>query len=141
VPPSKRSKRPFSGSSRPRSRPKTRPPTYETVRRLALALPEVEDGTSYGTPSLHVAGRFIARLREDGVLAIRAGFEERSILMEAHPRAFYVTDHYLNYPAVLVRLAEVRLEVLRDVVEKAWRRMAPKRLVKEYDTRTSRRTS
>jgi hypothetical protein len=101
----------------------------------------VEDGTSYGTPSLHVAGRFIARLREDGVLAIRAGFEERSILMEAHPRAFYVTDHYLNYPAVLVRLAEVRLEVLRDVVEKAWRRMAPKRLVKEYDTRTSRRTS
>jgi hypothetical protein len=133
----KTSKRVKAGSGRSRSRPArtTRAPSYDTVLRLALALPGVEEGTSYGTPSLRVAGRFIARLREDGDLAIRAGFEEREMLMAAHPEAFHVTAHYLNYPAVLVRLSKVREEMLREVVENAWRRVAPKRLRQEYDAR------
>ena len=106
---------------------------YDTFLRLAHELPGVEEGVAYGTPAVRVAGRFLARLREDGALAIRCSFEDRSLLMEEHPAAFYVTDHYANYPAVLIRLSKVRLDVLRTVVEKAWRRVAPKRLVASHD--------
>jgi len=106
---------------------------YDTFLRLAHELPGVEEGISYGTPAVRVGGRFLARLREDGDLAIRCGFEDRSMLMDEHPAAFYVTDHYANYPAVLVRLSKVRRDVLRAVLEKAWRRVAPKRLVAGHD--------
>ncbi|PYQ46065.1 MAG: hypothetical protein DMF77_02260 [Acidobacteria bacterium] len=106
---------------------------YDTFLRLAHELPGVEEGISYGTPAVRVGGRFLARLREDGDLAIRCSFEDRSLLMEEYPGAFYVTDHYANYPAVLVRLSKVRRDVLRTVVEKAWRRVAPKRLVASHD--------
>ena len=106
---------------------------YDTFLGLAGALPGVEEYTCYRTPAVRVAGKFLARLREDGALAIRCSFEDRSILMEEYPAAFYVTDHYANYPAVLIRLSRVHLDVLRGVVEKAWRRVAPKRLVAERD--------
>jgi hypothetical protein len=44
-----------------------RPPVaFATVRKIALALPGVEAGTSFGTPAFHVRGKFLARLREDG---------------------------------------------------------------------------
>lgn len=69
----------------------------------------------------------------DTFLAIRCSFEDRVILMDEYPAAFYFTDHYANYPAVLIRLSKVRRDVLRAVVEKAWRRTAPKRLVAERD--------
>jgi hypothetical protein len=106
---------------------------YGTFLTLAHALPAVEEGTCYGTPAVRVAGKFLARLREDGALAIRCSFEDRVLLMDEYPAAFYVTDHYVNYPAVLIRLSKVRRDVLRTVVEKAWRRVAPKRLVAERD--------
>jgi hypothetical protein len=108
--------------------------TFETVRRLALRLPGVEEGTSYGTPALKVRGKFLLRLREDGeTVALRLGFDEREMLMKADPEAFFLTDHYRNYPAVLIRLAAVDPDLLREVLEQAWRRLAPKRLVAEYD--------
>src|SRR5262249_36956989 len=74
--------RPRTRAARTRSRAAPRPPSYDTVVRFALALPSVEEGTCYGTPALRAGGRFLARLREDGDLAIRCGFEEREILME-----------------------------------------------------------
>jgi len=106
---------------------------YDTFLTLAHELPAVEEGTCYGTPAVRVAGKFLARLREDGALAIRCSFEDRVILMDEYPAAFYVTDHYVNYPAVLIRLSKVRRDVLRAVVEKAWRRVAPKRLIAERE--------
>jgi hypothetical protein len=103
--------------------------TFETVRRLALALPEVEEGTSYGTPAFRVRGKFLARLREDlDSLAVRIDFDAREVLMTANPETFYITDHYRGYPAILVRLSTVDLDELRDVLEQAWRYSAPKRL-------------
>ena len=42
------------------------PEHWNTVLELARRLPEVEEGTSYGTPALRVRGKFFARLREDG---------------------------------------------------------------------------
>jgi hypothetical protein len=108
--------------------------TYDTVRRLALALPGVEEGTSYGTPALKVKGKFLLRLKEDGEsIAVRVDFDVRDALLAADPASFYVTDHYRGYPAVLVRLASVRRDALRGLLEEAWREIAPKRLVAERE--------
>ena len=114
---------------------RARPVTFDTVRQLGLGLPGVEEGLSYGTPALRVRGKLIARLREDGEsLVVMIDFEEREVLMEADPRTFYITEHYRNYPAMLVRRSAVSPEVLRALLEDAWRRAAPKRLVAVYDS-------
>jgi len=112
-----------------------RPPTHlETVRRVALGFPGVEEGSSYGTPGFRVRGKFLARMKEDGeTLVVKCGDDERVFRIPAAPETFFVTDHYRGYPTVLVRLARVRLEDLREVLEEAWRRNAPKRLLAEYD--------
>jgi hypothetical protein len=108
--------------------------TFETVRRILLALPGTEEGTSYGTPAFRVRKKFLARLREDGEsLAVKVGFDERDFRMQADPKAFFTTDHYRGYPTVLVRLDAVPPKDLRDVLVHAWRRIAPKRLIDEYD--------
>ena len=111
--------------------------TYETARRLALALPGVEEGTCFGTPACRVGGKLISRLKEDGetLVLTRIGFEERLALMERDPKAFYITDHYMNYPSVLVRLSAVKPDELRELIERAWRRAAPKRLIAAFDAR------
>jgi hypothetical protein len=108
--------------------------TYDTVRRLAFALPGVEEGTSYGTPGLKVHGKFLTRLREDGALVVKVGtMLERDFLLESDPAVFYITDHYRDYPAVLVCLDRVRKSVLRELLTDAWRRVAPRRLVAQFD--------
>ena len=112
---------------------KKEPGTWETVRQLALALPAAEEGPSYGTPADKVGGKLFARMHQDGVsLVIKADFEEREILMEADPETFYITDHYLNYPWMLVRLSTVRIDQLRDLLRQSWRSAAPRRLVAQF---------
>jgi hypothetical protein len=108
----------------------------QTVRRLALALPGVEEGPCYGTPGFRVRGKFLARLWEDGrTLVVKCGDEERDFRMQADPKTFFTTDHYRGYPTVLVRLSRIRLADLRDLLEQGWRRSAPKRLIAAYDQR------
>lgn len=110
--------------------------TLAVVRRLALGFPGVEEGTSYGTPGFRVRGKVLARLWEDGeVLVVKCGDDERDFRMQADPETFFSTDHYRGYPTVLVRLARVRVPDLRDVLEQAWRRNAPKRLVTAFERR------
>jgi hypothetical protein len=112
--------------------------TLAVMRRLVLAFPGVEEGLSYGTPGFRVRGKFLARLWEDGeTLVVRCGDTERDFRLQADPETFFVTEHYRGYPTVLVRLARVRKEDLQAVLEEAWRRQAPKRLVKEYDQQRS----
>lgn len=110
--------------------------TFDIVRDLGLALPGVEEGLSYGTPALRVRGKLIARLREDGdSLVVMIDFDERELLMHSDPQTFYITEHYRNYPAMLVRLSKVDVATLRELLDDAWRRVAPKRLVAAYDGR------
>lgn len=107
---------------------------FHAVREWALALPGVEEGTSYGTPALRVRGKLFLRLWEDGeTLVLRTDEYERDFLLESDPAAFFVTDHYRGYPIVLVRLAAVRPERLRPLVVDSWRRHAPRRLVAEWE--------
>ena len=105
-------------------------PSWDDVRELGLALPGVEEETSYDTPALKVAGKLIVRLKEDGeTLALRVTFEERLALVHEQPDVFFVTPHYENYPMVLVRLASVDREELRELIVEAWLDRAPKRLI------------
>jgi hypothetical protein len=109
--------------------------TWEEVRRIALALPLVEESTSYGTPSFKVKGKFLTRLRpEDNSLVLTdVPFDEREMLMEAAPEIFHITPHYKDYPAVLARMETVDPGSLRNFFERRWRNVAPKRVVKAYD--------
>jgi hypothetical protein len=109
--------------------------TYERICALALKLPGVELGTSYGTPAIKVKGKLMARLRSEaeGGLAIRCDFIERQMLLQAAPEAFFLTPHYQDYPMILIKLDEVRADALPDLIERAWRMVAPKRLVAAYD--------
>lgn len=112
--------------------------SFGEVREIALALPGVEDAISYGAPSLRVARRFLARLREDGdTVALQIPFDERDLLLQADPEAFLITDHYAGYPAIVIRLSDVSPDQVRDVLEIAWRARAPKRLIAEYDARVT----
>jgi hypothetical protein len=97
---------------------------------MALRLPGVTEGTSYGTPALHVKGRFLARLKEDGeTMAIRMEFADRDVLLELDPTVFYLTDHYRPYQAVLVRLEKAPPALVRQVLQQAWGFQAPRALV------------
>ena len=108
--------------------------TYDTVRRLGALFPEVEEETSYGTAALKVRGKLMTRLWEDGeTLVVRTDFVNRDLLLRANPDAIFVTDHYRNYPYLLVRLPRVTETQLRELLEDAWRLLAPKRLIAQYD--------
>jgi hypothetical protein len=103
--------------------------TADVARELLLGFPGVEEGPCYGTPGFRVRGKFLARLRDnDTVLVVKCGDIERDLRMQADPDTFFTTDHYRGWPTVLVRLAAVTREDLRDVFEVAWLLSAPKRL-------------
>jgi hypothetical protein len=96
--------------------------TFKDVSRIALSFENVEEGTSYGTPAFKAGGKLIARLREDGEsLVVGTTFEEREEMMAAEPETYYITDHYLKYPWVLVRLSRVHSDSMRDLLSRALR--------------------
>jgi hypothetical protein len=99
---------------------------FDPVRESGLALPGAEEGTTYGSPALKLGGKMFAciaihRSAEPDSLALRVGFMQRENLIAEDPKTFYLTDHYLNYPVVLVRLARVRKDALRELLAMAWR--------------------
>jgi hypothetical protein len=96
--------------------------TFERVRQAALALEGVEEGSSYGTPGFKVKGVLFLRQHQDmDSLVVRTDFERREEMLAADPETYYITDHYLNYPWILVRLARVHLDAVSDLVRTAWR--------------------
>src|SRR5580704_1813597 len=98
------------------------PVTFKDVRKFALSLEHVEEGTSYGTAAFKIGGNLIARLKEDGEsLVVGTTFEEREEMMATDPETYYITDHYLKYPWILVRLSHVHPDALRDLLKRALR--------------------
>jgi hypothetical protein len=104
---------------------------YARYLKIALRLPGTSESTSYGTPSVKVAGKLLSRWRTEaeGALAIRCDFLDRQILLQANPEAFFLTDHYRDYPMILVRLDRVDADALTDLVERGWRLVAPRKLL------------
>ena len=109
--------------------------TWDEVRAIALSFPGVEEATSYGTPSFRVKGKFITRLRSEdhSLVLVDVPADERDMLMEADPATFHTTPHYKDYPSVLARMDSVHPGSLRNFLERRWRNVAPKTLVKAFD--------
>jgi hypothetical protein len=100
--------------------------TFDVVRKIGLALPDVEETTAYGAFALKVRGDLLAcvainKSAEPGSLGVRIDFDQRAALLAEAPETYYLTDHYVNYPIVLVRLSHIRMDELRDLLSSAWR--------------------
>jgi hypothetical protein len=100
--------------------------TFDMVRKIGLALPDVEDSTAYGKLALKVRGKLLTCLAvhksaEPESLVVRIGFEQRAGLLAEAPEMYYLTDHYQNHPAVLVRLSRIAIDQLRDLLGASWR--------------------
>ena len=118
----------------------------ETLRRLALALPHVEDASSETGFTFRVGGgkqfawtyhervepKKPRRPRRD-VIAVRCDLETKEMLIAAAPERFFDDHHYRGYPAVLVRLAAIDIDELDALLRVAWRLGAPKRMVRQLD--------
>jgi hypothetical protein len=109
--------------------------TYDDIRKIALVWPEVEDGSSYGTPALKVRKKMLVRLKEDGDSLVMPGvpLDEREMLIESQPKIFYFTDHYRDYPMVLIRLSKAKRRDVEPLLRRHWRTLASKATVREYD--------
>jgi hypothetical protein len=93
----------------------------DTVRDIALTLPGVEESTAFGAMALKVRGKLLAcvplsREAEPDSLVVRVDMDDRTELLAADPDVYYVTDHYLGYPSVLVRLSRIEPDALRDLL-------------------------
>lgn len=108
---------------------------FARVVDIAQRFPGVEESRSYGTPAIKVKRKLLARLRSEaeGGLAIVCDFMEREMLMQAAPETFYIIDHYADWPMVLINLETVRWDAMPDILERAWRSVAPPTLIKHYE--------
>ena len=110
-------------------------PEWQDVVEIASRFPGAVEGTSYGTPSLEVRGKFMARLRTnpDALVVRTIDLADRDALLKGDPDVFFITPHYEGYPAVLVRLEAVDPAMLAELIEDAWRLQAAKRVVAAFD--------
>ena len=114
------------------------------VRRLALALPDVEEIDSDGF-DFRVAGKGFVwsyperlpgkprRIRTDVAVLYVGDEAEKQALLLGEPGIFFTAPEYGTWPLVLVRLAEVGPDRLAELVTDAWRMRAPEAVVAEFD--------
>lgn len=123
-------------------------PGFDDVRRLALALPGAEEGTTRGDLAWKVGGKLFVWERPlrgtdraalgdaapDGpILGARVEHEMAKLaLIDEDPEVFFTTPHFDGYPAILVRLERIGLAALEEVVTTAWLVRAPRRLADDY---------
>jgi hypothetical protein len=113
----------------------------EDVRHIALSLPETTEDTNGFR--FFVAGKAFAwswleridpkkaRVPNPDVIAVSVGNEfEKETLIDMNPAVFFTEPHYDGYPAILVRVPEVDVDLLELVLTQAWQLRAPKRLLK-----------
>ena len=122
--------------------------TWDDVRRIALSLPETDEGTSRGTLGWSVKGKGFVWERPlrrsdyealgdtapDGpILGVRVtDLGVKEALLGDDPDVFFTTPHFDGYPAVLVRLEQIEIPELEELVIEAWLDRAPKRLASTY---------
>ncbi len=98
---------------------------FEAVRKIGMALPDVNGTATSRGVSLKVKGRLIActaihKSAEPNSLMVRVDPKQRAALVGAEPDIYYFTDHYRNYPAVLVRLSRIKRPELKKLLGTAW---------------------
>jgi hypothetical protein len=119
----------------------TRATTFKAVEAIGRTLPDVELTTTWGQPTLKVRGRMFAciashKSAEPNSLVVMMDFAARDALIEDDPDTYYLKDHYLNYPCVLVRLSRIRKDALRDLIVGAHRHVSARARRKASKRRT-----
>jgi hypothetical protein len=95
-------------------------PSWDDVRRIALALPDAEESTSYGRPALKVKGRaFVSESREEGAIYLPRPQDEAEFLLSANPDVYFQTPHYVGW-GVLLRLDAADDEELTSAIEDSY---------------------
>ncbi len=109
------------------------PITKADLKKIALSFPGAKEESSYGQPAFKVEKKFFTRLRseDDSLVWIVDSIDERDHLLEMDPKTYFITDHYRNYPSVLVRIARLDKDMLKKMLERRWRAIAPKKMLKE----------
>jgi hypothetical protein len=105
--------------------PQIKPIDFKKVRVAAAGLPDIEEVTSWGAPALKVRGKMfvcqaINKAAEPNSLMVRMDIPQRDALIDEDPDVYYLKDHYVDYPCVLVRLSRVHTDALRDLVRTAY---------------------
>lgn len=101
---------------------------FERLKKAATGLPEVEESTWFGTPSLKVRKKSMCRVKDPDTVVLMCPIEEKELLMAAAPDIYYETDHYHGWPAVLIRIRAISDEELAHRLALAWKMQAPKKL-------------
>lgn len=107
----------------------------DDVRRIALALPETTEKPWHGSPGFRVKDKGFLRIRseaEGALVCFVADLEEKEALLASDQRKFFTTPHYDGYPTVLVRLEEVDVDELTELITDSWLNKAPKRVLEAY---------
>ena len=123
-------------------------PGWDDVARMALGMPGATERTSRGLRQWCVRDKLFVwdrPLRQPDLRALGDDAPDGPILgarvehvgakealIAADPDVFFTTPHFDGYPAILVRLDEISVEDLEEVIVEAWLNRAPKRLVKAY---------
>ena len=113
--------------------------TFEDVRRIALALPEVTadpsgtefrvDGRLFAHPWLERLDPKKARVPNLDVAVVRIASEaDKEVLIQMDPKVFFTEPHFDGWPSIHVRLAQADEPLLERLLADAWRTRAPKRL-------------
>jgi hypothetical protein len=105
---------------------------FKLVESIGRGLAGVEVTTAWGTPALKFDGRMFVCLAahksaEPDTLVVLMDFDARDALVADDPETYYLKEHYVGYPCVLVRLARVHPDALRDLVTGAHRYISAKR--------------
>src|SRR6476619_7208181 len=113
-------------SAREEDGDKRRGYTFAAVEAIGRTLPDVEVTTAWGQPALKVRGKMFVcvashKSAEPNSLVVMMAFPDRDALVEDDPGTYYLKEHYVNYPCVLVRLSRVHADALRDLIVGAHR--------------------
>jgi hypothetical protein len=101
------------------------------IRQHMMSLPGTTEALCFGTPAFYVNKKLLARMWENGeVLVVRS--LERETWLQAGPDTFFITDHYRNYPSMLIRLDKVQPDDLKQLLTTAWLSRASKTQLKEH---------
>jgi hypothetical protein len=105
--------------------------SFKTVESIARTMPNVEVTTAWGQPALKVRGKMFVciashKSAEPNTLVVMMDFAARDALVEDAPGTYYLKEHYLNYPCVLVRLSRVGADALQDLIAGAYRFVSAK---------------
>jgi hypothetical protein len=113
--------------------------TKAQYKKVALSFPGGNEKQSYGKPSFFIDTKFFTRWRdeEDSIVLIVDSIDERDMLLEADPQTFFIMEHYRNYPSVLAYASKIDAKTLRGMLERRWRKIAPKKLLKEIGAMAS----